>query len=179
MTMQIKNKIKGIVVALLAATSLFTGTLAASACTQTNSFDITTVSDITAWELYDYAPEWCTPSMCRLIVNLSGLYGISSEFAISVFRYEYVPERCSVGGVRSSEQYDTFDSVEDSIVDWFEFMSNTFCNPDSWQYSQTGGTTIHDIAPLYNQGVTEFDANSTNWCETMENEVDWILTSQE
>ena len=74
--MQIKNKIKGIVVALLAATSLITGTLAASACGQTDSFDITTVSNITAWELYDYAPEWCTPSMCWLIVNLNGLYGI-------------------------------------------------------------------------------------------------------
>ena len=176
--MQIKNKIKGIVVALLTATSLFTGTLAASACTQTNSFDITTVSDITAWELYDYAPGWCTPSMCRLIVDLSDLYGISSEFAISVFRYEYVPERCSVGGVRSSEQYDTFGSVGDSITEWFEFMSNTFCNPDSWHYSQTGGTTIHDIAPLYNQGVTEFDANSTNWCETISKEVNYILQSE-
>ena len=179
MTMQIKNKIKGIVVALLSATSLFTGALAASACSQTDSFDITTVSNVTAWELFDCAPDWCTPAMCRLIVDLSHEYGISSEFALSVFRYEYVPERNSVGGVRSSEQYDTFDSVEDSIVEWFEFMSNTFCNPDSWQYSQTGGTTIHDIAPLYNQGVREFDANSTNWCETMENEVDWILTSQE
>ena len=63
MTMQIKNKIKGIMVALSAATSLFAGTLAASACTQANSFDITTVSDINAWELYDYAQDWSTPSM--------------------------------------------------------------------------------------------------------------------
>lgn len=176
--MQIKNKIKGIVVALLTASSLLAGGVSASACSQTHSFDITTVSDITAYELYEYAPKWCSMSMCRNIVDLSEMYGISSEFAISVFRYEYVPERSSVGGVRGSEQYDTFNSVEDSIAEWFEFMSNTFCNPDSWHYQQTGGTTIHNIAPLYNQGITEFNANSTNWCETMENEVNWILTTR-
>ena len=175
----IKNKIKRIVISMLASAVVLCAPINASACYKDCSFDITQVSDITAWELFDYVPDWCTPAMCRLIVNLSHEYGISSEFAISVFRYEYVPERNSVGGVRSSDEYDTFDSVESSIIDWFRFMSNTFCNEESWQYSCTGGTTIHQIAPMYNQGLTYFDANSTNWCETMENEVAWILTSQE
>lgn len=139
------------------------------------SFDITNVSDVTSEELQEYSPEWCKP-YCDLIVDLSNEYGISSEFAISVFRYEYVPERNSVGGWKSDyNSYNCYDSITDSINNWFENMSETYCNKDSWHYKQTKGTEIVDIAPLYNQGMTEYNEQSTHWRETMENEVMKII----
>ena len=139
------------------------------------SFDITNVSDVTSEELQEYSPEWCKP-YCDLIVDLSNEYGISSEFAISVFRYEYVPERNSVGGWKSDyNSYNYYDSITDSINNWFENMSETYCNKDSWHYKQTKGTEIVDIAPLYNQGMTEYNEQSTHWRETMENEVMKII----
>lgn len=141
-------------------------------------FDITNVSGVTSEELYEYAPYWCDEQTCELIVNLSREYGISSEFALSVFRYEYVPERNSVGGVKDSSGYVTYNSLESSIKSWFSFMSETYCNPNSWHYSQTNGTNICDIAPLYNQGMTHFNESSTNWCETISKEVNYILQSE-
>lgn len=133
------------------------------------SYDITTVTDITSEELQEYAPDWCKP-YCDLIVELSNEYGISSEFAISVFRYEYVPDMNSVGGWTNDNQYNEYESIEDSIISWFENMNETYCNEDSWHYNQTDGTEIIDIAPLYNQGKTEYDENSLRWKDTIENE---------
>ena len=148
------------------------------ACEYDYSFDITQVSDISTMELYEFAPDWCDIDTCRLIVQLSNEYGISSEFALSVFRYEYVPERNSVGGVKKSGEYAAYNSLEESIRDWFEFMSETYCNEDSWHYGMTGGTTIHDIAPMYNQGETSYNYSSENWCRTIEKEVQYLLQSE-
>lgn len=139
------------------------------------SFDITTVTDVTSEELQDYSPEWCKP-YCDLIVDLSNEYGISSEFAISVFKYEYVPERNSVGGWKSNDNsYNTYDDITDSIKYWFKNMSETYCNENSWHYQQTKGTEIIDIAPLYNQGMTEYNEKSRYWKDTIENEIELII----
>ncbi|MEG0900354.1 MAG: hypothetical protein RSF40_11680 [Oscillospiraceae bacterium] len=140
-----------------------------------DSFDITTVSDITATELLEYAPKWCELKYCELIVEQSKEYGISSEFATSVFRYEYVAKRNSVGGWTCKGGYEVFDSLEESIKEWFKDMSCTYCDTDSWHYEQTNGTTIYDIAPLYNQGATEYNDNSKFWYKTIEKETRNIL----
>ena len=149
-----------------------------AACGVNDSFDVTCVSDVTAEELQESAPDWCNEDMCNLIVDLSQKHGISSEFALSVFRYEFVPERNSVGGVKGVNGYYNYTSIEESIRRWFEWFANSYCNKDSWHYSQTQGTTIHDIAPLYNQGSTEFNELSQRWCDTIENEVDYILNNR-
>lgn len=150
-----------------------------AACGVNDSFDVTCVSDVTAEELHESAPDWCNEDMCNLIVDLSQKYGVSSEFALSVFRYEFVPERNSVGGVKGANGYYNYTSIEESIRRWFEWFANSYCNKDSWHYSQTQGTTIHDIAPLYNQGSTEFNELSQRWCDTIENEVDYILNNRQ
>lgn len=149
-----------------------------AACGVNDSFDVTQVSDVTAEELHESAPDWCNEDMCNLIVDLSQKHGVSSEFALSVFRYEFVPERNSVGGVKGANGYYNYTSIEESIRRWFEWFANSYCNKDSWHYSQTQGTTIHDIAPLYNQGGTEFNELSQRWCDTIENEVDYILNNR-
>lgn len=142
---------------------------------EAESFDITIVTDITSEELKEYSPEWCK-QYCELIVDLSNEYGISSEFAISVFKYEYVPERNSVGGWKSNDNsYNTYDNITESIKYWFENMSETYCNKNSWHYQQTKGTKIVDIAPLYNQGITEYNDKSTKWKDTIESEVKKII----
>lgn len=142
---------------------------------EAESFDITIVTDITAEELEEYSPDWCKP-YCDLIVDLSNEYGISSEFAISVFKYEYVPERNSVGGWKSNDNsYNTYDNITESIKYWFENMSETYCNENSWHYQQTKGTEIVNIAPLYNQGMTEYNDKSKKWKDTIESEVKKII----
>lgn len=167
--------IKCLVLGLLTTMALQTNV---DACTTNSSFDVTRVSDVDCWELYESAPEWCSPETCRLIIDLSNFYGISSEFALSVFRYEYVPERNSVGGVKGADGYITYDCLERSIIEWFQLMAETYCNEDSWVYNYTQGTTIHDIAPMYNQGVPEFNDSSARWCETIEQEVQSLLDRQ-
>lgn len=166
----------GSVILILSLINALSGS--AQACEYDCSFDITQVSDISTMELYEFAPDWCDIDTCRLIFQLSNEYGISSEFALSVFRYEYVPERNSVGGVKKSGEYAAYNSLEESIRDWFEFMSETYCNEDSWHYGMTGGTTIHDIAPMYNQGETSYNYSSENWCRTIEKEVQYLLQSE-
>lgn len=133
------------------------------------SYDITVVTDITPEELEEHAPEWCKP-YCDLIVDLSNEYEISSEFAISVFRYEYVEERNSVGAWKSDGLYSEYDTIEESIKEWFKNMSETYCNENSWHYNQTKGTEIDDIAPVYCQGTTEYDEQSYEWKEKIEDE---------
>ncbi len=82
-----------------------------AACGVNDSFDVTCVSDVTAEELHESAPDWCNEDMCNLIVDLSQKHGISSEFALSVFRYEFVPERNSVGGVKGANGYYNYTSI--------------------------------------------------------------------
>ncbi len=127
-------------------------------------FDITQVSDITAKELHSKAPKWCDIETCEYIIELSKEYQISSEFALAVFCYEYVPERNSVGGWKNSNnQYMEFNSLKASIKHWFVSMSETYCNPDSWHYSQTKSTRLCDISPLYRNGNMVYNESAKNW----------------
>lgn len=166
------NRIGGVILTLSLINALASPVVA---CGVNQSFDVTAVSDITAEQICEYAPSWCNDDMCNLIVNLSRTYGVSSEFALSVFRYEFVPERNSVGGLKGSNGYYNYTSIEQSIRKWFEWFAGSYCNKDSWHYSQTQGTTIHDIAPLYNQGTMTYNDLSQRWCSTMEYEVERIL----
>lgn len=138
--------------------------------TNNSNFDVSVVSDITAEELFEHAPKWCDLETCQLIINLSQEYGISSEFAISVFTYEYVPERNSVGGWKNENgSYAAYDSLQQSIESWYENMSETYLNQESWHYSLTGSTLIKDIAPVYCQGSKEYSEKSKFWFEKINN----------
>lgn len=137
---------------------------------QDGEFDVSIVSDITAEELQEYAPDWCDLETCELIVELSQEYGISSEFALSVFTYEYVPERNSVGGWKNNNgKYAVYNSLHDSIYQWYINMSETYLNTLSWHYRAVGGTLIKDIAPLYCQGQKEYNEKSKFWYESINN----------
>lgn len=137
---------------------------------QDGEFDVSIVSDITAEELQEYAPDWCDLETCELIVELSQEYSISSEFALSVFTYEYVPERNSVGGWKNNNgKYAVYNSLQDSIEQWYINMSETYLNQESWHYSLTGSTLIKDIAPVYCQGSKEYSEKSKFWFEKINN----------
>lgn len=141
---------------------------------ENEDFDITYVSSISEEELKNVCPEWCK-EYCDEIIYLSNEYGISAEFAISVFRYEYVPKRKSVGGWKKlGNKYIYYDSISESINKWFENMKNTYCNEESWHYAQTNGTTIKNIAPMYSMGKTKYDSVSKKWKDIIESEMEYI-----
>ena len=147
---------------------------------QSGEFDVAIVSNITADELYSYAPAWCSLSDCERIVELSREYGIASEFALTVFRYEYVAGRNSVGGWENDAgEYVVYDSVQDSIEKWFENMSVTYMDERSNHYQITGGTRVYDIAPLYNQGSVQYNENSMRWYKTINFEALAIANGEE
>lgn len=171
---------EAVTTAVIVATTAATQQLSQEAQVQSEEFDVAIVSDITAEELFNYAPAWCTLDDCQTIVELSNEYGIASEFALTVFRYEFVPGRNSVGGWENDAgEYVVYDNVQESIEKWFENMSVTYMDERSNHYKLTGGTRVYDIAPLYNQGSVQYNENSLRWYETINSESLAIANGQE